>query len=97
MRAATLASFANCRRVITDSSFCVDLALSKSFVVSIISREVFMKKIWLLSLVLYVAAALPVRGASTYTANKWKDEFTKHWQTTKEFTLDVANAMPAEN
>ncbi|HUS05820.1 MAG TPA: DinB family protein [Bryobacteraceae bacterium] len=28
---------------------------------------------------------------------KWKDEFVKHLTTSKAFTLDVANAMPAES
>ena len=43
-------------------------------------------------LLVCLAAALPALAA-----DKWKDEFVKHWKTTKEFTLAVAEAMPAEH
>lgn len=38
-----------------------------------------------------LAAALPLFGQSS------KDILAKHWQTSKEFTIAVAEAMPAEN
>jgi uncharacterized damage-inducible protein DinB len=39
-----------------------------------------------------LALALPALAA-----DKWKEEFTKHWKVTKDFTLAVADGMPAEH
>jgi uncharacterized damage-inducible protein DinB len=36
--------------------------------------------------------ALPLAGAGS----DWKTSFGKHWSTSKDFTLAVANAMPAD-
>lgn len=50
-----------------------------------------MKKTALLTFGL--ACALPLMAAH----NKWHEEAARHWQTSKEFTLAVANLMPAES
>ena len=49
-----------------------------------------MRTVTLLSAVLL---ALPVSAAE----NDFKAIFARHWQTSKEFTLAVAEAMPAED
>ncbi len=41
--------------------------------------------------------AVPVFGASSFTAADWKSDFAKHWATSRELTLAVADAMPADS
>src|SRR6266851_1006495 len=47
----------------------------------------------ILTLLTVVLVALPVSAAE----NDFKAIFARHWQTSKEFTLAVAEAMPAED
>ena len=53
---------------------------------------------WLLSVVMLSLATI-MAGAQTSKLNSVLDmtEFVRDWQISKQFTLDVANAMPAED
>jgi len=48
-----------------------------------------MRKIAVSAIILITAAPLLARG-------KWHEEFLKHWRVSKEFTLAVADLMPAD-
>ncbi len=41
--------------------------------------------------------AMPIYGASSFSAADWKVDFAKHWAVSREFTMAVADAMPAES
>ncbi len=44
-----------------------------------------------------VLVALLLATPALAQQNKWRDDFKRHWKTSKEFTLAVAEAMPAES
>src|SRR5579864_2360317 len=56
-----------------------------------ISRQTFM-----LSAILILAAAGAAAQTSKVSSVVDMSEFVKDWQISKQFTLDVANAMPAD-
>jgi uncharacterized damage-inducible protein DinB len=43
-----------------------------------------------------LALGVPLFAASSFNSSEWKADFAKHWAKSKDLTMEVAQAMPAD-